>query len=73
MATTRTSWREAEWPGRRLLLAARLVVATVWLFEGVWLKLVQRSSSELAVVAAVPQVGPLSGPRTLRYTSFGKS
>src|SRR3954471_10257340 len=42
------------------LFAVRVVVALVWLHEGLYLKLIARAPQELAVVNALPQLLPLS-------------
>jgi uncharacterized membrane protein YphA (DoxX/SURF4 family) len=55
MATPRL-WRHAA--NRELVLAARVVVALVWLFEGLWLKVIEQAPNELAVVAALPVPWP---------------
>ena len=40
----------------------RFAVAAVWLYEGVWCKLLGREPNQLAVVGAVPVVGRINGP-----------
>jgi uncharacterized membrane protein YphA (DoxX/SURF4 family) len=44
----------------RLLTAIRCVVALVWLYEGLWMKLITRDPHELAIVAAVGGPGGLT-------------
>ena len=39
----------------------RIAVAGVWIYEGLWCKVLGRSPSELAVVEAVPGYGPKYG------------
>lgn len=39
----------------------RAAVAAVWIYEGLWCKVLGRSPSELAVVEAVPVYGPKYG------------
>jgi len=43
----------------------RLAVASVWLYEGLWCKLLRGEPRQLEVVAAAPFFGPRSGPRFL--------
>ena len=38
---------------RNLVLTARFVVGFVWLYEGVWLKLIRHDAEELRVITAV--------------------
>jgi uncharacterized membrane protein YphA (DoxX/SURF4 family) len=39
----------------------RIAVAGVWLYEGLWCKLLGRAPNELAIVEAVPRFGPRYG------------
>jgi DoxX-like family len=39
----------------------RIAVGTVWLYEGLWCKLLGREPRQLQVVEAVPYVGPRAG------------
>jgi len=39
----------------------RFAVAAVWLYEGLWCKLMRGQPHEFAVVAAVPRIGPRIG------------
>ena len=39
----------------------RVAVATVWLYEGLWCKLLGGDPNQLAVVQAVPRLGPVVG------------
>jgi uncharacterized membrane protein YphA (DoxX/SURF4 family) len=55
-----------------LLAAIRLAVAAVWIYEGLWLKVVRPSPHELAVVASVA-VGPLSPSRLLFLIGWGEA
>jgi len=43
----------------------RAAVAVVWLYEGLWCKLLRGQPHEFAVVAAVPRFGPRYGVRFL--------
>jgi hypothetical protein len=44
----------------------RLAVAAVWLYEGLWCKLLDGQPHELEVVAAVPNYGPRFGALFLK-------
>ena len=44
----------------------RVAVAAVWLYEGLWCKLLRGQPHEFEVVAAVPRLGPRFGARFLR-------
>jgi hypothetical protein len=39
----------------------RCAVAAVWLYEGLWCKLLGREKRQLEIVHAVPRYGPLAG------------
>jgi hypothetical protein len=43
----------------------RWTVAAVWIYEGVWCKLLGREAHQLKVVTAVPKLGPVVGPAFL--------
>jgi hypothetical protein len=43
----------------------RGAVAAVWLYEGLWCKVLGRESRQVQVVEAVPKLGPLVGRRFL--------
>jgi len=47
------------------LQLVRGAVAAVWLYEGLWCKLLGRESHQLQVVEAVPRLGPIVGRRFL--------
>ncbi|MEO7114145.1 MAG: DoxX-like family protein, partial [Polyangiaceae bacterium] len=47
------------------LLLVRLAVAAVWLYEGLWCKLLGREAHQVKVVEAVPKLGPLVGRQFL--------
>ena len=47
------------------LLLVRVAVAAVWLYEGLWCKLLGRERRQVQVVEAVPKLGPLFGRRFL--------
>lgn len=55
-----------------LLTAVRLAVAAVWIYEGLWLKVVHPSAHELAVVGSVT-IGPLSPAGFLRLIGWGET
>lgn len=44
----------------------RIAVAAVWLYEGLWCKLLGRVAHQMTVVEAVPKLGPLFGKTFLR-------
>jgi hypothetical protein len=44
----------------------RAAVAIVWIYEGLWCKLLRGQPHEFAVVAAVPHYGPRFGARFLQ-------
>ncbi len=48
------------------LIIIRSSVAAVWLYEGLWCKLLGRLPSQSEVVAAVPGLGPRFGPAFLK-------
>jgi uncharacterized membrane protein YphA (DoxX/SURF4 family) len=48
------------------LVIIRISVAAVWLYEGLWCKLLGRMQSQLQVVEAVPRLGPLFGSPFLK-------
>jgi hypothetical protein len=43
----------------------RSAVAAVWMYEGLWCKLLRRSPHEFVIVAAVPYFGPRIGTQFL--------
>ena len=47
------------------LLLVRAAVAAVWLYEGLWCKLLGRERHQVKVVEAVPRLGPVVGRRFL--------
>jgi hypothetical protein len=47
------------------LLLLRGAVAAVWLYEGLWCKLLGRERHQVKVVEAVPKLGPLLGRHVL--------
>jgi uncharacterized membrane protein YphA (DoxX/SURF4 family) len=55
----------------RLVFCLRVVVAAIWLYEGLWLKLLTRAPHELAVVAGVG--GRLAPERLLELIGGGES
>jgi hypothetical protein len=48
------------------LALIRASVAAVWLYEGLWCKLLGGARSQIDVVAAVPRLGPRLGPPFLK-------
>lgn len=48
------------------LIVIRISVAIVWLYEGLWCKLLGRMHSQFQVVNSVPRLGPLFGSPFLR-------
>jgi hypothetical protein len=48
------------------LLLMRVIVAAVWLYQGLWCKLLSREQSQVRVVSAVPRFGPLVGSEFLK-------
>ena len=44
----------------------RGAVAAVWLYEGLWCKLLGRERRQLEIVAAAPRIGPLAPSTLLR-------
>lgn len=47
------------------LMLVRGAVAAVWLYEGLWCKVLGRERRQVQVVEAVPRLGPLVGKRFL--------
>jgi hypothetical protein len=52
-------------PGLPPLQLVRSAVAAVWLYEGLWCKLLGRERRQLQVVEAVPKLGRMVGRRFL--------
>jgi DoxX-like family len=48
------------------LILIRASVAAVWLYEGLWCKILGRVQSQVRVVTAVPRLGPRLGSLFLR-------
>lgn len=48
------------------LIVIRASIAAVWLYEGLWCKLLGRAPSQVQVVTAVPRLGPRFGPAFLK-------
>jgi uncharacterized membrane protein YphA (DoxX/SURF4 family) len=48
------------------LVVIRASVAAVWLYEGLWCKILGRSASQPTIVRAVPRFGPQFGDRFLK-------
>jgi uncharacterized membrane protein YphA (DoxX/SURF4 family) len=57
----------------QIVFALRVVVALVWLHEGLWQKLIVRAPHEIAVVEAVGQVGPLAPLQLLTLIGAGET
>lgn len=47
------------------LLLLKIAVAAVWLYEGLWCKVLGREPHQVQVVQAVPKLGPLVGRQVL--------
>ena len=47
------------------LLLVRGAVAAVWLYEGLWCKVLGREPHQVQVVEAVPRLGPILGRKFL--------
>jgi len=56
--TMTTTLLSSHWPPLWLI---RIAVAAVWLYEGLWCKLLRGQPHEFEVVAAVPYFGPRIG------------
>jgi len=52
------------------LIAIRAAVAAVWLYEGVWCKILGRAPSQVQVITAVPRFGAKFGPALLKVLGF---
>jgi len=52
------------------LLLMRGAVAAVWLYEGLWCKVLGRAPLQSHVVQAVPRLGPLFGGTFLKLLGF---
>ena len=48
------------------VIIIRASVAAVWLYEGLWCKILGRVRSQVDVVTAVPRLGPLLGSQFLK-------
>jgi len=48
------------------LAVIRASIAAVWLYEGLWCKVLGRMPSQAEIVAAVPRLGPQFGPLFLK-------
>ena len=48
------------------LIVMRVAVAVVWLYEGLWNKLLGGAARQVQVVSAVPRLGPLFGSSFLK-------
>ncbi len=44
----------------------RVAVALVWLYEGLWCKVLGREPRQLQIVESVPRVGPIAGATFLK-------
>jgi DoxX-like family len=54
------------------LVIIRASVAAVWLYEGLWCKILGRVQSQVAVVTAVPRLGPRFGLLFLKALGIGE-
>ena len=52
------------------LVLMRIMVGGVWLYEGLWCKLLGRARAQAEVVAAVPRFGPRFGVLFLKTLGF---
>ncbi len=48
------------------LLLVRCAIAAVWLYEGLWCKVLGRMPNQKAIVEAVPYLGPIGAEALLR-------
>ena len=48
------------------LVVLRAAVAAVWMYEGLWCKLLGQTPSQVQVVTSVPKLGALFGPAFLK-------
>jgi len=55
------------------LTLVRAAVAAVWLYEGLWCKVLGRERRQVQVVEAVPKLGPLVGKRFLFMLGLGET
>ena len=51
----------------------RCAVAAVWLYEGLWCKVLGREARQVQVVEAVPKLGPLLGRHFLKVLGVTES
>ena len=51
----------------------RVAVAGVWIYEGLWCKILGRAPNELRVVQAVPRYGPRFGRAFLHDARLGRA
>jgi hypothetical protein len=51
----------------------RFAVAGVWLYEGLWCKLLGREPNQLRIVEAVPPVGPAAAAMLLKLLGAGET
>jgi hypothetical protein len=51
----------------------RAAVAAVWLYEGLWCKVLGRETRQVQVVEAVPKLGPLVGRHFLKVLGVTES
>jgi uncharacterized membrane protein YphA (DoxX/SURF4 family) len=61
--------RDGSFRGNRLKMIGRAAVALVWLYQGLWCKLLARCPSHAAVVASLPE--PLGAVGGLLLISLG--
>lgn len=55
------------------LLFVRATVAAVWLYEGLWCKVLGREPHQVRVVEAIPTLGPMFGRRFLVTLGFAET
>lgn len=54
------------------ILVLRAAVAAVWLYEGLWSKLLGQAARQVDVVTAVPRLGPLFGRYFLKVLGLAE-
>ena len=51
----------------------RVAVAAVWLYEGLWCKVLGREPRQLQIVESVPRVGPIAGATFLKLLGVAET
>ncbi len=57
----------------QIIFSLRIIVALVWLHEGLWQKLIVRAPHEVAVVESVGQIGPIAPLQLLWLIGAGET